>query len=50
VNFNLKEGIREDIKDELNLVTLVELSNYIYYTFNHIYTRTMMLTINTLLY
>jgi hypothetical protein len=50
VNFNLEDSIREDIKDELDLVTLAELSNYIYYIFNYIYTRIITLTINTLLY
>jgi hypothetical protein len=50
VNFNLKDGIREDIKDELDLVTLAELSNHIYYTFNHIYARITTLTMNTLLH
>jgi hypothetical protein len=49
-NFNLKEGVGEDIKDKLDLVTLAELSNYIYYTFNYIYARTMTLTMNTLLH
>lgn len=49
-NFDLEEGIREDIEDELDLVALAELSNHIYYTFNYVYTRTTMLTMNTLLY
>ena len=49
-NFDLKEGVGEDIKDELDLVALAKLSNYSYYTFNHVYARTTTLTINTLLY
>jgi hypothetical protein len=49
-NFDLEEGVREDIEDELDLITLIELSNYTFYTFNHTYTRTMTLIINTLLY
>ncbi|KAH8746701.1 hypothetical protein F5882DRAFT_312240, partial [Hyaloscypha sp. PMI_1271] len=49
-NFNLKEGIGEDIKDELDLIILAKLSNYTFYTFNYIYTRIIVLTINTLLY
>jgi hypothetical protein len=50
INFNLKNNIREDIKDKLDLVTLIKLSNYIYYIFNYIYTGIIILTINTLLY
>jgi hypothetical protein len=50
VNFNLENGIREDIKDELDLVALVELSNHIYYTFNYIYASTTTLTISALLH
>jgi hypothetical protein len=49
-NFNLKESIGEDIKDELDLVILAELSNYTFHTFNYVYTRIITLTINTLLY
>jgi hypothetical protein len=49
-NFDLKDNIREDIKDKLDLVTLAELSNYIYYIFNYIYTSTTTLTISALLY
>jgi hypothetical protein len=49
-NFNLKEGIGEDIKDELDLVTLAKLSNHTFYTFNYTYARTTTLTINTLLH
>jgi hypothetical protein len=50
MNFDLKDNIKEDIKDELDLIVLAELSNHIYYIFNHIYTRITTLTINTLLY
>jgi hypothetical protein len=50
VNFDLEEGIREDIKDKLNLVTLIKLSNYTFYTFNYIYINIIILTLNTLLY
>jgi hypothetical protein len=49
-NFDLKEGIGEDIEDKLDLVALAELSNHIYHTFNHIYAGTTTLTINTLLH
>jgi hypothetical protein len=49
-NFDLKESIKEDIKDELDLIALAELSNYIYYTFNHAYTGSTTLTINALLH
>ncbi|KAH6707951.1 telomere-associated putative RecQ-like protein usher [Leptodontidium sp. MPI-SDFR-AT-0119] len=34
-NFDLEESTREDIKDELNLVTLAELGNHTFYTFNY---------------
>jgi hypothetical protein len=50
VNFDLEDSIGEDIEDELDLVTLVKLSNYTYYTFNHVYINIMTLIINTLLY
>lgn len=49
-NFDLEEGIGEDIKDELDLVTLAKQSNYSYHTFNHAYAGTTTLTMNTLLY
>jgi hypothetical protein len=49
-NFDLEEGIGEDIEDELDLVILAELSNHTFHTFNYIYTGTMILTMNTLLY
>ncbi|KAH8745853.1 hypothetical protein F5882DRAFT_312587, partial [Hyaloscypha sp. PMI_1271] len=49
-NFDLKEGIGEDIKEKLNLVILAELSNYTFYTFNYTYTSTTTLTISALLY
>ena len=49
-NFDLKDSIGEDIKDELDLVALAELSNHIYHTFNYVYTGTTTLTINTLLH
>ena len=49
-NFDLEKDIGEDIKDELDLVILVELSNYTFHTFNYIYTGIITLTINTLLY
>jgi hypothetical protein len=47
--FDLEEVAGEDIKDEQDLVALAELSNYIYRTFNHVYTRTTTLTISALL-
>jgi hypothetical protein len=50
VNFNFKEGVKEDIKDELDLVALTELSNHTFYTFNHAYINTITFTLNTLLY
>jgi hypothetical protein len=50
VNFDLKDGIRENIKNKLNLVALVELSNHIYYTFNYIYASIITLIISALLY
>jgi hypothetical protein len=49
-NFDLEEGVGEDIEDELDLVALIELSNHTFHTFNHAYIRTTTLTINTLLY
>ena len=49
-NFDLEEGVGEDIEDELDLVILAELSNHTFHTFNHIYTGITTLTINTLLY
>ena len=49
-NFDLEDGIREDIKDELDLIALAKQSNHSYYTFNHAYVRTTTLTINTLLH
>jgi hypothetical protein len=49
-NFDLKEGVGEDIEDKLDLVALAELSNHTYYTFNHAYARTTTLTMNTLLH
>ncbi|KAL5324770.1 hypothetical protein ACEPPN_005888 [Leptodophora sp. 'Broadleaf-Isolate-01'] len=49
-NFDLKKSVGEDIKDELDLVTLAELSNHTYHTFNHAYARTTTLTMNTLLH
>ena len=49
-NFDLEDSIGEDIKDELDLVALAELSNHTYHIFNHVYTGTMTLTMNTLLY
>jgi hypothetical protein len=50
VNFDVKGGIREDIKNKLDLVVLVELSNHIFRIFNHAYAGTIMLIMNTLLY
>lgn len=50
VNFNIKESVREDIKNKLDLVTLAKQSNHNYYTFNHIYTGTTTLTISALLH
>ncbi|KAH8749835.1 hypothetical protein BGZ57DRAFT_968312 [Hyaloscypha finlandica] len=49
-NFDLEDSIREDIEDELDLVALAELSNHTYHTFNHTYTGTTTLTMNTLLH
>ena len=49
-NFNLKDGIGENIKDELDLITLAKQSNHSYYTFNHAYIGITTLTINTLLH
>ena len=49
-NFDLEDSIGEDIKDELDLVALAELSNHTYYTFNHAYAGTTILTMNTLLH
>jgi hypothetical protein len=49
-NFDLEEGVKEDIKDELDLVALAELSNHTFYTFNHAYINIITLTLNTLLY
>jgi hypothetical protein len=42
--------MRKNIKDKLDLVTLAELSNHTYHTFNHTYASTTTFTINTLLY
>ena len=50
MNFNLENSIRENIENELDFITLIELSNYIYYIFNYIYTNIIIFTINTLLY
>jgi hypothetical protein len=50
MNFNFEKDIKENIKNELDLVILVELNNYIYYIFNHIYIRTIIFIINILLY
>ena len=49
-NFDLKEGVGEDIEDELDLVALAELNNHTFHTFNHAYTGTTTLTMNTLLH
>ena len=49
-NFDLKDGIREDIKDELDLIALAKQSNHSYHTFNHAYAGITTLTINTLLH
>jgi hypothetical protein len=49
-NFDLEDSIKEDIKDELDLIALAELSNHTYYTFNHVYTGTTTLTISALLH
>ena len=49
-NFDLEEGVGEDIEDELDLVALAELSNHTFYTFNYTYTGITTLTMNTLLY
>jgi Lhr-like helicase len=49
-NFDLEEGVGEDIEDELDLVALAELSNHTYHTFNHAYAGTTTLTMNTLLH
>jgi hypothetical protein len=50
VNFDLEEGVKEDIEDKLDLITLMELSNHTFHTFNHIYINIIILTLNTLLY
>ena len=49
-NFDLEDSIGKDIENELDLVTLAELSNHTYYIFNYIYTGIIILIINTLLY
>jgi hypothetical protein len=49
-NFDLEDGLGEDIEDELDLVALAELSNHTYHTFNHAYAGTTTLTMNTLLH
>jgi hypothetical protein len=49
-NFDLEDTLGEDIEDKLDLVALAELSNHSYHTFNHAYTGTTALTINTLLH
>ena len=49
-NFDLKESVGEDIKDELDLVALAKQSNHSYYTFNYIYASITTLTISALLY
>ena len=49
-NFDFKDNIRDNIKNELDLVALAELSNHIYYMFNYTYTEITILTISTLLY
>jgi hypothetical protein len=49
-NFDLEEGVGEDIEDELDLVVLAELSNHTFHTFNHAYAGTTTLTMNILLY
>lgn len=49
-NFDLEEGVGEDIEDELDLVALAELSNHTFHTFNHAYAGTTTLTMNTLLH
>jgi hypothetical protein len=46
----MEGGTREDIKDKLDLIILVKLSNHLYYIFNYTYTGTTILTISTLLY
>jgi len=49
-NFDLGDGLGEDIEDELDLVALAEQSNHSYHTFNHAYAGTTTLTMNTLLH
>jgi hypothetical protein len=49
-NFDLKESLGDDIKDELDLIALAKLSNHSYHTFNYIYADITTLIINTLLY
>ncbi|KAF8853058.1 hypothetical protein BDZ45DRAFT_749007 [Acephala macrosclerotiorum] len=49
-NFDLEKSAEKNIENELDLVALVELSNYTFYTFNYVYTGTTTLTMNTLLY
>ncbi|KAH6699118.1 hypothetical protein BKA61DRAFT_496604, partial [Leptodontidium sp. MPI-SDFR-AT-0119] len=49
-NFDLKESVREDIENKLDLVALAEQSNHSYYTFNYTYAGTTTLTMSALLY
>ncbi|KAF8847393.1 hypothetical protein BDZ45DRAFT_709692 [Acephala macrosclerotiorum] len=49
-NFDLEKSAEKNIENELNLIALVELSNYIFYIFNHVYIGTTTLTMNTLLH
>ncbi|PMD16277.1 hypothetical protein NA56DRAFT_580857, partial [Hyaloscypha hepaticicola] len=49
-NFDLEKDIKENIKDKLDLITLAELNNYTFYTFNYIYTSIIIFILNTLLY
>ena len=49
-NFDLEDGVGEDIEDELDLVALAEQSNHSYHTFNHAYAGTTTLTMSALLH
>lgn len=49
-NFDMEDNLGDDIKDELDLVVLAELSNRSYHTFDNAYDGTTTLTMNTLLH
>lgn len=49
-DFELEDGMGEEIEDELDLVALAELSNHSYHTFNHAYAGTTTLTMSALLH